>query len=215
MRMNRQALILAILLLSWATLPATADPIVVGSGAFTNPTLIDFESFLYVGQVPIGDHYANLGITFSNFWSDPGDGYLISGGGLVAAANFNPGVGCQGHCQAADLYLDLPGYTLAGFQIYSNINVVDVMVATGAGNFNFTFAPAKNIFIGFYDPSGIQSIHIDPDQGDPSKNVAMIIDNVLLQGAAPEGTVPEPTTFLLLGSGALGLLGGVRRKFVA
>ena len=211
MRMNRQALVLSILLLSLPALPANADTIVVGPGAFTNPALIDFESFLYVGQVPINNQYAGLGVTFSNFWSDPGDGYLLTGGGLVAAANFNPGVGCQGNCQPSDIILNLPGYTLAGFQIWSNSGVADVTVTTGAGTFGFAFTPARNVFIGFFDPSGIQSIHIDPSNGQP--NIAMVIDNVLLEGAVPEGAVPEPTTILLLGSGLTGLVGyRLRRK---
>lgn len=211
MKFRSAGLGLAVLALVMLATPAMADPIVVGPGAFSGPVPIDFENFLYVGQVPINNQYSGLGITFSNFWSDPGDGYLFTGGGLVAAANFNPGVGCQGHCQASDIFLSLP-YTLVGFQIFANLNVVDVTVTTGTGTFDFTFAPAWNIFIGFYDPSGIQSIHIDPNLGDPNRNVAMTIDNVRFQG---EATVPEPSSILLAGSGTLWLLGGVRRKLSA
>ena len=53
---------------------------------------------------------------------------------------------------------------------------------------------------------------LDFINGDPPSDNSNGLDNVSVNPSGPPPTVPEPSTFLLLGSGSLGLLAWARRK---
>lgn len=82
---------------------------------------------------------------------------------------------------------------------------------TGCGNSLFPApgcTPLPGIFVGFKDTvAEIQSLQIGPSTGCPGCD-AFAVDDVRF------GTVPEPSSLLMLGTGVVGLAGILRRKLM-
>jgi hypothetical protein len=58
------------------------------------------------------------------------------------------------------------------------------------------------------------SYHVDVfDPNDPADITPFAIDTFVITGI-PGGVTPEPSTLLLIGTGSLGLLGGLRRRYL-
>jgi hypothetical protein len=178
-----------------------ADSTLVGSGAFTTPPVITFETIAN-GEV-ITNQYASLGVVFSGFSGDTGDNIFFSDSGNVVASNFT----ANGTQIPATLTFST-FYTLVGFEIVSNgdttLNVTGDDGVTDTFVLNARPTSSTGIFVGFDDPAGITEISIGPS----AVNDDFAIDNVQLE--APVAT-PEPGTAGLMLPG-FGLLFVMRKR---
>jgi hypothetical protein len=104
------------------------------------------------------------------------------------------------------------GFWLTGLQtVYTGLGVLTVTFADGTSE---TLDPPVNVnggaeYFAFTDTTAIDAVTIS----DPS-NDAWGIDDVTYNSGAMAAT-PEPSSFFLLGTGALGLAGAIRRKLTA
>ena len=131
---------------------------------------------------------------------------------VVNNANFGPTnrLISQNILQPRTFDLFPQGTTLFGMELFyrNPPDVFDVTVVGGSGTLNFSENGATiGSFLGFHDPAGLISVTIE-DLGDPGTTAgAYSFDNVAT-------SVPEPTTYLFLGSVCL-LIAYHRRRRVA
>ena len=164
-----------------------------------------------VGNIPGGD-FQRLdegngwggGFDFLETLVWTGNPNLIPGTGFgpFAIELLNP-VGSVGFSIEADLIAPFT-YTVDLFDSGNNL----LFSHTANGNFGCGFANGCVSFFGAGDLSGnnIASIVISTDSGDPFWNNDFAIDDVSF------GTVPEPGSLVLLGSGLLGMAGFLRHR---
>ncbi|HEY2799064.1 MAG TPA: PEP-CTERM sorting domain-containing protein [Chthoniobacterales bacterium] len=123
---------------------------------------------------------------------------FLSGAG-AATLSFDwaaMGDGIHMNADAGDFSLILDGITLASFDV-GTIGPNDLLNGTLSANTTLT--------------AGMHTLEIDvlrPFQSVPSNTPYQYITGVDVEGVA----VPEPSSILLLGAGALGLVGVLRRK---
>ena len=209
MRKGRLNLTLVTVSLLVVSSVAYAGTVSVGAGAFSGTPVITFES-LSNGDA-ITNQFAADGVTFTNLWANTEYGTTyFADAGLVGAANFTD-AGC---CVIPAVMNFSTPYTLVGFEIVSNGDTeFDLTGADGSIDvFHFNARPSSSsgIFVGFQNAAGISSVSIGP----AAVNNALLLDNIQLEGQG-SGTVPEPTSWLLFGSGLAMVLRGRLRRFKA
>ena len=202
-----------ILLLATALSAVTADASVtaVGPGAFgATSTLITFTGLLdgtEVNGLSVG------GVLFSY---SLGNGSVVIDGGPGVTNNINPPNVVSGGNPSGVVRLTLPGFfDMVGYG-YAILNVTAVSNATTINLFSGTTNVGSLSYNGVPDPfftggfAGIQST-IPFDNITLSFNStaapAFALDNIRITSA-----IPEPSTMLLMLSGAVGLLWGTRRR---
>ena len=180
----------------------------VGIGAFNNSQIvIDFGSVTQ--DTVLSNQWSNVSFS-ANWWGNtyaPSDFSQNSDG--VSAANWSS---TMSHgINAGISFANLP--QLVGFDILANFGNVSVDITNGLGQLQtfqvyaarcdhgFGGSPPCESFAGFSDPAGITNIFLH----DAPVNNAFTLDN--LRSQSNTTAVPEPSTFLLLATGFLGLLG--------
>ena len=170
---------------------------VIGAGAFSAPTLIDFETA--IGGA-IADQYSGLGITFLNFNLDT---YQTSSApGSRVALKFVQGANPNGEL------LFTSAITRFGFDASTNpeddTTLVAYLGSVLVGNAFFDTFGAGNggSFVGIEFASGFDRVVV---QTTSVYNGAIAIDNVLFEAAAPNA-VPEPSIFALFSIAMIGML---------
>ncbi|PRC93206.1 PEP-CTERM sorting domain-containing protein [Solimicrobium silvestre] len=206
------ALVIAVLMTAAGSTAYATPTVSVGIGSFSSGPDITFETLS--NSTPITNQYSGLGVTFSNFWADTSYGTtFFSDAGNVGADNFAGPGGC---CTSSATINFTTDYSMVGFEIVSNGNTtINVLSANNEmDTFNFNARPNSNsgIFVGLENLSGISEISFGPS----AENDAFLIDNIRLEGAAPQpGTVPEPGILALLGIGLIGFYFARRKKQAA
>jgi hypothetical protein len=179
--------------------------------AFALPTTytIDFEQ--YPGYTQITNQYAAQGVTFVNamqlvacdmdcydYPPHSGTGEIINDSG-----NFDGGADpigvffAPGATDISGWYSDPNGMTVTAYDAGNNLLATFIGAATNQSNAEFTITSAT---------SGISYITISDDSGNAD---FVSVDDLSYT------ITPEPGSFMLFGSGALGLIGMLRRKLVS
>lgn len=98
---------------------------------------------------------------------------------------------------------------------YDNLLFTDPSVqhVDGKGVLLYLNSPIGTSIAHVYDNAGYHVDIFDPN--DPRDVTPFAIDTFSLTPSPTTPSVPEPSTFALLGSGALGLLGAARRKLAS
>jgi hypothetical protein len=194
-----------LLILAFCVSLASATPTTVGSGAFSGSTVVvDFLAFssgtLISNQLA---STATHGLTFSSALGGiyANSDYSSFTGVAVSATSFQPSF-----CPCVDVTLSFStpvqrvGFSLLG----GNAGTLTLTDNNGSVTTSIAQFPTEQ-FVGVQDLSGISSLTVDAPV-----NQAFVTDTVWV-----DSPVPEPGTFVMLGTGLLGLASVLRRRFTA
>lgn len=201
--MNIKSFVIRVLALSAlaATFPASAA--IVGTGAFSSPTLIDFNG---APNGLIGNFYSGLGVSFAHL--DGGQSYNTGtgGGSSLTATNFSTEPGFpNGEATFSSLITRVGFYITTNGDDNTTVYVYNGATLVGSETFDTFGAGSGGSFAGIEFLSGFDRIVIDtfgPING------AFALDDFRFEGSA----VPEPGTLAILGLGLAGLAATRRRK---
>lgn len=202
---------LILLLIALSAITADASVISVGPGAFpATSTLIPFTG-LSDGTEVNGLFVGGLLFSYSL-----GNGHVIIDGGPGVTNNIDPPNVVSIGNPSGVLQLSLPGffdtfgygYAILNTSTVSNATTITVFSgATNVGSLSFNGVPDPSFTGGF---AGLQST-VAFNRVDITFNStaapAFALDNIRVASA-----IPEPSTMLLVLSGAAGLLWGTRRR---
>jgi hypothetical protein len=200
--------------ITWVALfigqPVGASPVIVGQGAFTSPTIIDFDAI--GNEVGITSQFSGSGVVFSggifgltNF----GDTSQFPGSEPAIASDWRYSQGNHGALPITATFGSAE--TLVGF--WDEVNAGDTTVITTFlggvphGSVSLVSTGLSAVFFGVSDPSGFDSVTIDVTG---SSNHFLGLDDFQFQGSA-SSSVPEPSAAILVIAGFL-TLGFVKVK---
>jgi hypothetical protein len=189
-----------------ASQQAIASPILIGSGAFVSPTVIDFSG-IPTGQ-QIAGQFSGSGVTFSGAlygMTNFGDiSQFPSNGGGVIASNWIYGPGLQGLSFTATLgsQQQRVGFYLENFP-NQTVTVELFNGLTSLGTVQYHTASLTAEFVGVQDLTGFNRVVVTNTR---NTNGFFAIDDFQFESA-----VPEPGTLLLLSTGLVALVS--RRRF--
>ena len=203
-------------------LTAHADTFYTSSAAWTaavsgTPTTINFEgltapdTFIFIGTGP-GTSLVQGGVTFAVGPSGTNNSFFVLGDDYFGYPQATISLEPTDFSAPADLLITLPSPTTAialAFDWSSLIIAGDATITLSDGT--VLTEPSSILpsfqFLGVTAPGGINSVEITL----PSTFGLELSDFSYVSQSA----IPEPSSFLLLGSGLVGLAGMVRRKIGA
>ncbi len=199
--MKKRVLTAALLASLAFAAPAFAAPIIASSNGIAAPAqTITFDELVFPANTLITNQYAALGVTFtSGLRYSPQTGFPNITGNTLG--NFSPYVAGPYTLSFSSLQ------SSAAFAMVSNSSVYTFQSFLGASlveSFDSVIgASSASNFFGF-SGSNFDSIRITSNSND-----SFLIDNLKLSSV---GAVPEPTTWMLMLLGMVGIGFSMRRK---
>ncbi|MBA4065968.1 MAG: hypothetical protein C0501_20065 [Isosphaera sp.] len=203
----------AVLLLVTCGAPARAAFIQNTTGIASPAATITFSEVDLPTDTPLTDQFAAFGVTFSNLLYNPQPLILIPNQTAPNAGNFpstfGPAIGNP------ITIVFTTNQTAAAFSLATNTGTT-TFTALLDGSVVET-ATAPTVFLSANNFFGFTGITFDEIQVTPGGNGNVgLIDNIQLSQAPPPAaapvTAPEPAALTLLGIGAAGLVGRLRRR---
>jgi hypothetical protein len=173
----------------------------VGPVAFADLTNGSFQTGDFTGWTE-GGNFEDTGVSsnFAGYTPEDSEDYFAYLGPVGSDGTLSQSfTDVSGDDYVFSFWYDADGTNYSDFSAYWDINEVLLLYnpAITDGWTNYTFTETG---------TGIDSIHFD-FRDDPYYDA---LDNVSVAGVSP---IPEPSSFLLLGSGLVAL-GGFRRRFL-
>jgi hypothetical protein len=205
-------LAVSILLAAASAVPAKADTLIYDNGPTNgniNAWTINFgylvsDSFTVGAGGTSGLTSAQIGL-----WAFPGDGGLGSVQWSIGTSFFNADVANGISAATSNTFEYVNGY---GYDIYQSTFNISTG-ALGPGTYYFTL---QNATVANNDGDAIYWDENDgPSQAMSNVNKGIGSESFQIYGKTVTTQTPEPDSLLLLGSGLLGLAGGIRKRMKA
>jgi hypothetical protein len=198
--------VIAVLVVAASAVPAKADTLVYDNGPINgtiNAWTINF-GFAVSDSFTVGAGINNLTSVTVGIWAFPGDS-LANVNWLIGTSFFGADVS-SGVSNSTNVFQYTNGF---GFDLYES--TFSITGAVAPGTYYLTLQNANSQFGNpiYWDENDGPSLAMENSVGPIGSQSFQVF------GTGTTGQTPEPTSLLLLGSGLLGLAGGIRKRMKA